>query len=141
MSEIDPPALPLKPLAPKVAVALVAVKVAWAGVLFGVGDYDFRHAHTDDLIRLLATFVGVPVHLILAIIVWRGGRNWAVDALLVIAIAGALGAGGSGLLLGLPHALDQNYDRDTAMIPFLSVAIAINVALAVALWRARRDPR
>ena len=133
MSEIDAPRL--SPA--KIAAALIVAKVAWATVLLHVGDYDFRRAHTDDAIRVVSTVVGAPAHLILAIFVWRAKR-WAVNTVLVIAIAGALGAGGSGLLLGLPHALDGNYDRDTAMIPFISVAIAINVALAVVSWRARR---
>ncbi len=137
----DSLALPVhRSLAMHVALALVAAKLAWAFLLLHVGDYDFRHAHGDDVLRVVATLVNTPIHLVLAGFLWRG-RKWAASALIVIAIAGALGAGGSGLFFGLPHALDGNYDRDTAMVPFEAVAIAINVALALSLWRARRALR
>lgn len=124
----------------KLALALVVAKIAWAVVLMQVGDYDFHHAHGDDVIRVGATFIGIPVHLVLAIFVWRG-KKWATYALLVIALAGALGAGGTGLLFGLPHALDGNYTRDSDMIPYVSIAIVINVALAISLWSSRRFNR
>lgn len=121
-----------------VAVALVAAKLGWALVLLHVGDYDFRRAHEDDLLRVAATLVGGPVHLVLAGLFWFR-KTWAGSVLLVIAVAGALGAGGTGLFFGLPHALDGNYDRDTAMVPYDVVAIALNLALAFSLWRARRS--
>lgn len=129
---------PRRSTALTIALALLAAKLGWALVLMQVGDYDYRRAHGEDVLRVVATFAGIPIHIVLGLFLWRR-KKWAANSLLVVAVAGAVGVGGSGLLFGLPHALARNYDRDAAMIPFLALAIALNLALAFALWRARRD--
>lgn len=130
--------LPLRrSLAVHIAVALIVVKLAWALVVLGAGGFDLRWAEGADVLRFASTFIAIPVHLVLGGLFWFG-KKWAAYALIVVAIAGALGAGGAGLLYGLPHALDGNYDRDGAMVPFEVVAIAINFLLALSLWRATR---